>query len=164
MLFLVFKPFIVRVVVFVLLIKLVRMELSISSFGHFRRYRKVFPMLRCSYWYPHWWCRVSVFFVSPYFWFPGFMRSGTSLFVTPAVHGIWNDFHQPYVSNTSIPLQSAFLSVQLSHPYVVLRKMMALTSLLLVVRVKCLLLEILFMPTIAVQPNVILRLIYHHGR
>ena len=89
---------------------------------------------------------------------PGFMGSSTSLFVILSVSGIRNSFCRRHISNASIRFLSAIVCVQLSHPYIIMEKTMALTSLLLVVSLISLLFQILFMPVIAVRPNAILRL------
>src|SRR5256885_4318115 len=63
---------------------------------------------------------------------PGLMRSNTSLLVIFAVHGIRNSLLQHHNSNASIFFRSAFLIVQLSHPYVVMGKTIAFTILIFV--------------------------------
>uniref|UniRef100_A0A8C4SUJ7 Uncharacterized protein n=1 Tax=Erpetoichthys calabaricus TaxID=27687 RepID=A0A8C4SUJ7_ERPCA len=84
------------------------------------------------------------------------MRSSTSLFVTLAIHGMRSSFLQHQSSKPSIFLLSAFFRVQLSHPYMIIGKKIARTSLHLVARPISLLFQIFSMFSIVLRLSAIL--------
>ena len=86
-------------------------------------------------WWPNYWS----FSISPSNEYSGLISFRIDWFDLLAVHGTLKSLLQHHISKASILWHSAFFMVQLSHPHMTTGKTIALTMLIFVGRVMCLL-------------------------
>ena len=102
---------------------------------------------------PNRWPKCWSFSISPSSEHSGLISFRIDWFDLLAVQGILKNFLQPYSLKASILRCSAFLMVQLSHPYMTIRKTIALTRQTFVGKVMSLLFNTLLVKEKAMAPH-----------